>query len=257
VTQDLPNPAQKQNKNKYTRRFYTLNGETKTIRQWSIDLGIDHDRLESRWKRGIPAEEALVPNKLNEVEVRVKDIPEHWVWRTMIARCTRPSHKSYDNYGGRGIKVCEKWLNSYEDFFSDMGPRPSEKHSIERRNNNEGYGPENCYWADWKTQGNNKRNTIFIEHDGQMKPLTIVAEITGIHHSVLRKRHFKNEPLYSHVGAFTYEYRGEFLTIAELSKRLNLSKMCIRQRIYKGISLDRKYKSTKEENKLSDERKTL
>lgn len=84
-------------------------------------------------------------------------------------RCYNPSDKSYPNYGGRGIEVCEKWLASFECFLADMGARPSPRHSIDRINNEGGYYPGNCRWATAVEQANNKRNNRFISVDGVAK----------------------------------------------------------------------------------------
>lgn len=77
------------------------------------------------------------------------------IWAAMIQRCTNPKNKDWAGYGGRGITVCERWL-TFENFLTDMGERPDGL-SIERRNNDRGYGPDNCYWADALTQARNKR----------------------------------------------------------------------------------------------------
>lgn len=76
----------------------------------------------------------------------VRSIPEYGIWQAMRTRCNNPNVNNYHNYGGRGIKVCERW-NDFFSFLSDMGPRPSPKHSIERHNYDGDYCPENCYWA--------------------------------------------------------------------------------------------------------------
>ena len=82
--------------------------------------------------------------------------PVYSVWAAMIQRCTNPNDKGYENYGGRGITVCHEWKNSFAAFKAAMGPRP-EGLMIERRDNDAGYNPENCYWADRTTQNNNTR----------------------------------------------------------------------------------------------------
>ncbi|QHJ80631.1 MAG: hypothetical protein [Bacteriophage sp.] len=77
-------------------------------------------------------------------------------WSGMKQRCTNPKHPKFRHYGGRGIKVCERW-QSYDNFISDMGPRPSLKHSVERKDNEGDYTPGNCVWATQTTQCNNRR----------------------------------------------------------------------------------------------------
>lgn len=92
---------------------------------------------------------------------------EFRVWEGMKARCLNPHNISYVNYGGRGIVVCERWLNSFENFLADMGPRPKGR-SIERVNNNGNYEPANCVWADAKTQAMNRRGLRLVAISGRV-----------------------------------------------------------------------------------------
>lgn len=82
--------------------------------------------------------------------------PEYVVYRGMIARCENPNHSQYARYGARGIKVCERWRKSFEDFLADMGKRPGRGYSIERINGSADYSPENCTWATQEQQCRNR-----------------------------------------------------------------------------------------------------
>lgn len=86
----------------------------------------------------------------------VQDHPLYTIWASMLARCTNPKTPRYENYGGRGIKVCKRW-HHFRNFAADMGMRPSPKHTLERKNNNRGYFLSNCVWATGTEQCLNRR----------------------------------------------------------------------------------------------------
>ncbi len=77
----------------------------------------------------------------------LRKVPEYGVWDAMIQRCTNPNNKKYHRYGGRGITVCDRWRNSFQAFYTDMGQRPFPKAQIDRVNNNGNYEPNNCKWV--------------------------------------------------------------------------------------------------------------
>lgn len=105
---------------------------------------------------------------------------EYATWCSMIDRCERPKNKSYARYGGRGIKVCEGWRNSFLSFYETMGPRPAES-TLDRFPNRDGnYEPGNCRWATRKEQNRNYSRNQFILYKGERKTLIELAENSGI-----------------------------------------------------------------------------
>lgn len=86
--------------------------------------------------------------------------PEYMAWGSMIQRCENPNNPRYPNYGGRGIKVCDRWRNSFQDFLEDMGEKPHESLSLDRINNDGNYKLANCRWATINEQANNQRHNM-------------------------------------------------------------------------------------------------
>lgn len=105
-------------------------------------------------------------------------------WVSMKTRCHNPEAKNYSEYGGAGIVVCEKWLFSFQNFLSDMGERPTAKHTIDRYPNMKGiYELGNCRWATPKEQQQNRRNTYFVIYEGEKIALSELSDRFNANHS--------------------------------------------------------------------------
>ena len=113
---------------------------------------------------------------------------EYRAWSGMIQRCTNKSNPAFSGYGGRGIFVCDRWLNSFENFARDMGAKPSPLHSIDRIDNDGPYSPENCRWATRAEQNKNTRRAKRFEFNGKILLLSDIAQAVGIRPDTLRAR---------------------------------------------------------------------
>jgi len=108
-------------------------------------------------------------------------------WQSMRQRCENPNNDQYENYGGRGIRVCERW-SSFENFLEDMGERPK-NHTIDRIDSNGDYTPENCRWATSKAQSNNRRDSIKVKVGEDWVTVIEAANILGLTESGIRHRY--------------------------------------------------------------------
>ncbi len=113
---------------------------------------------------------------------------EYGVWRTMLNRCRDPKNERFSYYGGRGVVVCDRWLD-FVNFLADMGPRPSAAHQLDRFPDNDGpYAPDNVRWATRKEQGRNKRNNRLMTSGGETLPLSAWAERLHVAQGTIRNR---------------------------------------------------------------------
>lgn len=116
-----------------------------------------------------------------------KPTPEYRTWKSMRTRCNNPRDEHWPRYGGRGIKVCERW-NVFKNFLADMGSKLTPAHTIERKNNDGDYEPWNCIWATAKEQGSNRSTSRLLAFNGRIQTLSQWAGEVGLGVDTLWKR---------------------------------------------------------------------
>jgi hypothetical protein len=121
--------------------------------------------------------------------------PEYRCWSAIKKRCYYVNGDDYRLYGARGITVCDRWLESFENFYLDMGARPSKLHSIDRIDNNQGYSPDNCRWSDKKDQARNTRRNVLVEYNGRLICIQELSDICGVRYATLRWRILSGWPM--------------------------------------------------------------
>lgn len=114
--------------------------------------------------------------------------PEYRVWQQMLRRCHEPDHPAFENYGGRGIFVCDRWRHSVEHFIADIGARPGDGYEIDRIDNDRGYEPGNIRWATRKENCRNRRSNRLVTIDDETRSVAEWAELTGKSPSTIIKR---------------------------------------------------------------------
>lgn len=164
------------------------------------------------------------------------DTPEWKAWNSMVQRCTCITHASWKHYGGRGIKVCKRWL-VFENFYADMGPRP-EGMSLDRIDNAKGYKPSNCRWATQHEQQNNRRSNVYLTLDGQTKTLKEWAIHFGVSYPVAKYRQARGMSTAEVFAASprkvygrTIEFKGKAKTISQWAKHYRVSYLTMWQRL--------------------------
>lgn len=118
----------------------------------------------------------------------LSDRPEYMVWSHMKRRCSDSRLREYPRYGGRGIKVCPRWLESFDNFFADMGPRPEGGYEIDRIDNDGNYEPSNCQWLIKAENTKKTRRTIYVDFHGERVCLSDAARLAGMRPATLFAR---------------------------------------------------------------------
>ncbi len=174
--------------------------------------------------------------------------PVYKVWQAMKERCHNPKTRAYKNYGARGITVCARWMESFLNFFEDMGERPFEGATLERVANDSGYSPENCVWATRHEQMANARTTKMLTYNGETKCKAEWARSLGIDRKALnyRLKHWGLEkalttpaipPNRRRVRMLTYN--GETHCLGDWSRKLGINRCTLSERLEQGWTMER------------------
>ena len=166
-------------------------------------------------------------------------IPEYRIWKQMRRRCNNPRMKDYPRYGGRGIRICRRW-DSFTMFLADMGRRPSGDHSIERKDNNGDYGPENCVWATDAQQRRNKRTSVVLTRprDGKRMNIKDWARAIGVTTDTIHRR-LRNgwsldealDPANKNPHLRYVTFNGKTQTLSEWARKLGVRVQVLRNRL--------------------------
>lgn len=123
--------------------------------------------------------------------------PEYHAWKNAVHRCHNSKNKSYPDYGGRGIQVCDQWRNDYQQFYKDVGPKPSPELTLDRIDNNKGYEPGNVEWRSRKVQQNNRRphtnmgqRGLVVTINGRSQTIRRWSQETGVNMATIRSRYY-------------------------------------------------------------------
>lgn len=168
----------------------------------------------------------------------------HTIWKNLRQRCENKNHKQYSDYGGRGITVCAEW-GDFETFYNwAMANGYKDTLSIDRKDNNKGYSPDNCHWTDKYTQARNKRNLVMITYKGKTQCVSAWAEELGIPYEILRLRIQHgwdiNKAFTAPFGTkILYTYKGKTLGIAEWEREAGITRGTLWARLQRGWSFER------------------
>ena len=173
--------------------------------------------------------------------------PEWNAWVNMVQRCTNKKSPQWKDYGGRGIKVCDKWKDSFEAFYAHIGPKPMAGLTIDRIDNEKGYEPGNVRWSSCKVQGRNKRSNRIVEWEGEHLLLVELCERMGVKEGNVSGRmrlghDLKKSitmPLKARGSKQWVEWQGERISLGRLAAKVGLHRDTLAIRLKRGWSLDR------------------
>lgn len=170
--------------NRRTTSILTHNGRTQTAMAWANEFGIRPTTLARRIRDGWTPKRALMTPVIEQGRPPrrggVSDTTEYRIYYSIRTRCENTKHRDYPSYGGRGIYLCDRWRAGYTFFLDDVGRRPNLNHSLERRDNDGPYSPENCYWATAQQQAANRRGVKLLTFREKTQTAAAWSRDTGI-----------------------------------------------------------------------------
>ena len=212
--------------------------------QCGITFDYPLDRSQSRRYCSVTC--AVKQNPLTHGHViNGKATPEYSAWQSMKRRCLNPRDHAYRYYGARGITICARWLASVVNFLTDMGPKPSPLHSLERRDNSLGYSPENCYWATSLEQMQNTRWNQYLTYNGETRCYSEWARRFGLNLNTLRGRlqhgwtveealkgRAKAPSKAKHITPRKrYQFEGHLLYVSQIARLADMSERTLHNRL--------------------------
>lgn len=185
-----------------------------------------------------------------------KSCAERKAWSAMIHRCYNQDCRSFKDYGGRGITVCDEWrgTDGYDSFLAHIGPRPSALHSLDRINNDGRYEPGNVRWATREEQNRNRRSNVWIQDDGRRMLQEDWSRTLGISRHSIRRRlasGYSTEQVLSRdpPNARLIEYDGRALRLCDWARELGISGEVIRWRLRQGWSVKKALSAQKRQQR--------
>lgn len=155
---------------------------------------IEGSRLKNGYTKSCGCKVAEI-SRIRETTHGMAKTPLHKIWLGMKNRCYNSNTISYRNYGGRGIKLCERWVNSFENFYSDMSETYKFGLTIERKEVDKDYSPDNCTWIPKAEQSRNRTNTIWVDTEKGLMTVAEAAKVAGVSWFCMYSRHLRKCPI--------------------------------------------------------------
>ena len=182
-------------------------------------------------------------NKRNSSKLKLADIYPHYEklrirLSNMKRRCYNSNSKDYKYYGGKGVTICDNWLNDFMQFYEwALNNGYQDNLTIDRKDVNGNYEPDNCRWVTMLVQGSNKTNNVFIEHDGEIKTISQWERETGINRDILKSRINRGqENIFKDESLIIVDINGESKTLKQWSRDSGINYTTIVNRYHQGFS---------------------